>query len=326
MGKLPELSVVIPTYNRPRSVRRTLESLRDQSLAPNKYEVIVVDDGSTLHDELVKRPDFPFHYRYLRIPNGGATQARNYGVGRSRGRVIVLVDDDVTLSHSTLEALQRGVQVGRKRLATGVLVDRAEPTASLFGRINGSVIGFEEPSQESILPFTLCNTQLLAVRRSDFLALGKLSDPTGGWPNWDDVDFGYRAHRAGFDLVRCPGARAVHWDYSLRDLETASKRWELAAQSAVRLFSNYPELQEHLPMFQDKLPVQWRSDSLSLILRKLMRRFAGSRPILSLMEGAVQVLENALARPNLLRPLYRWIIGGHIYQGYRRGIRDSRNA
>lgn len=41
-------------------------------------------------------------------------------------------------------------------------------------------------------------TGLIAIKKSDFFGLGMFQDPTGGWPNWDDVDFGYRAVKVGF--------------------------------------------------------------------------------------------------------------------------------
>src|SRR4051794_40854706 len=43
----PSLSIIIPTYNRAELLRASLDSLACQSLSPERYEVIVVDDGST---------------------------------------------------------------------------------------------------------------------------------------------------------------------------------------------------------------------------------------------------------------------------------------
>jgi cellulose synthase/poly-beta-1,6-N-acetylglucosamine synthase-like glycosyltransferase len=45
-GEIPAVSVVLATYNRPELLARLLESLSRQTLAPNRFEVIVVDDGS----------------------------------------------------------------------------------------------------------------------------------------------------------------------------------------------------------------------------------------------------------------------------------------
>ena len=326
MRQLLDLSVVIPTYDRPEAVRRLLASLADQSLPAESYEVIVVDDGSPqpVHDVIQDR--FPFRFRFMRIPNSGATRARNYGAERSQGHVIVFVDDDVTLTSTTLDALLEASQGRPKRLVTGRLVDRIEPPGSVFARVSLREADTPEPDEDQVLPFTACNTQLLAVRRDDFFELGMLEDPTGGWPNWDDVDFGYRAYRASFSLVQCSGARGDHWDYALGDLHTASRRWEQAAWSATRLFRRHPELEKYLPMFRDKSPVDWRQDSPILILRKLARWLAGSRVALRLMLRMASALEAHLPFPKLLQPIYRWVIGGYTYQGYRRGLRELRSS
>ncbi len=324
MNTSTELSVIIPTFKRTRSVRRTLESLVDQSLSAAKYEVVVVDDGSPSPPDDLPGIDWPFKFHYFGIANGGATQARNHGVDHSSGQVIVFIDDDVTVSRPTLESLLAAVREARNRLATGVLVERAESPRSVFARINSAFDHHQNVDQLAVLPFTQCNTQLLAVNRTDYFALGKLSDPTGGWPNWDDVAFGYRAHQAGFDLVRCPGAVGVHWDHALKDLATASVRWEKAARSAARLFSCYPELKHYLPMFRDKLPVKLKEDSPSLILRKSIRQLASGGAILGILQTTARLLEATLASPRMLRPIYRWTIGGYIYRGYWQGLRDLR--
>src|SRR4030042_4247117 len=96
------------------------------------------------------------------------------------------------------------------------------------------------------LHFVDCNTQLLACRRSDFLDLGMLQDPTGGhgWPNWDDVDFGYRAYLNGFRLLQSRKANGYHWDYSVVDWTIACQRWYRASRSAVWLFKKHQELQK----------------------------------------------------------------------------------
>jgi glycosyltransferase involved in cell wall biosynthesis len=46
-GKLPALSVVIPTYNSERTLRECLESIKNQDYPKNKIEIIIADGGST---------------------------------------------------------------------------------------------------------------------------------------------------------------------------------------------------------------------------------------------------------------------------------------
>ena len=204
-------------------------------------------------------------------------------------------------------------------LALGALSEVAPRPAGAFARLYR-----REPDgwETTEVPCALCNTQLLALRREDFFALGMLQDPTGGWPNWDDVDFGYRAHRSGYRLLRVGRARGVHWDASLETWQAACQRWERAAYSAVSLLERHPGLSPMLPMLADKRPPDWRKDPPRLILRKVLRSAASTRPIRWSLEQAAQALERTGAPDILLGPLYRWIIGAYIYQGFRRGLRD----
>ncbi len=92
----PFLSVVIPTYNRRESLRRTLDALVGQSLPADQFEVVVVSDGSTdgTFDSLQSRND-PFYLRVLEQENSGPSAARNLGAREARGAVIVYLDDDI---------------------------------------------------------------------------------------------------------------------------------------------------------------------------------------------------------------------------------------
>ncbi len=258
------VSVIIPTYNRRASVERTLESLRHQSLAPDSYEVLVVDDGSTDDTALLASCSFPFDFHYLPQNNQGATEARNHGARRSCGEILVFVDDDMTLAYETLEALASLCQAQPQLLAQGCIVPRCE-VDSPFSRIALAAVSPPRQEEDSGLEevhFTFCNTELLALRRCDFFDLGMFQDPSGGWPNWDDVDFGYRAHLAGFRLLRSQSARGDHWDHSLADLERSTRRWWKASHAAAALFRTHPALQAELPMFRDKLPIRWNQDPL----------------------------------------------------------------
>ncbi len=324
MNQKPRISVIIPTYNRKDPVLRALDSLSRQTLPPEAYEVIIVDDGSPDDASFLEGRDYPFTLRRIRQPNRGATAARNYGAQQSAGEILVFMDDDVVVAPGALEALANACARHRKTVALGALEQRCPDGASLYARFGNELPPVPETANgDAVLPFAECNTQLLAVKRDDFFEIGMLQDPTGGrgWPNWDDVDFGYRAHLHGFRLVRCAAAAGEHRDYSLAALDIAARRWERACKSAVWLFQTHPGLQPHIPMLADKTPIAWGHDSPALIARKLARYVASSRPVLATLERAVRMLERYLPAPVLLRPLYRWVNGGYMFRGYRAGLR-----
>jgi glycosyltransferase involved in cell wall biosynthesis len=96
----PRVSVVIPTYRRPRLLARCLDALLAQRLAADAFEVIVVDDGrteDTLHlcESYASRTAGRPAIRYL-TPDGshGPAGARNTGWRAARGTLVAFTDDD----------------------------------------------------------------------------------------------------------------------------------------------------------------------------------------------------------------------------------------
>lgn len=327
MESLPSVSVIIPTYNRKESVLRTLNSLVEQTLNTDQYEVIVVDDGSPDDTATIEAMDFPFTFHYLRQENQGATIARNYGVSKSWGDVLVFIDDDVTVSPQTLEALASECYQNQKVLVMGTLQSINVNASSVYAQFMSSLshkIDTNGHNTHTPIHFSACNTELLAVKREDFFEIGMLQDPTNGqgWPNWDDVDFGYRSHLKGFQLLQSHQAIGQHWDYSLSDWSTACRRWQRASKSAVQLFKVHPGLQPHIPMLQDKTPVNWKQDSPTLIVRKLARSLTSSNLILVGLGKITNLLEQYYPSPAILGRLYRWLGGGYMFKGYREGLRE----
>lgn len=313
------VSVVIPTYNRQDSLRRTLESLVGQTMAADSFEVTVVDDGSEDRTAAVAADSWPFAVRYLKQQNCGATAARNHGAQYSQGEVLVFVDDDITVAPAALQSLYQTCLAEAQVVVLGVLSapEQGNPLVEYLAI---------RPGSSDCVHFSKCTTGLLAAKWSDFMGLGMFQDPTGGWPNWDDVDFGYRADRAGYRLWRCPEAQAIHYDEAATNLNSASRRWFQASKSAVRLFQTYPDILPYFPMFRDMIPVAWGQDSPGLLARKLLRRLASAGPTIWLLERAAGVVRRLAPSTVVLRTLYRWIIGGYIFQGYHAGLRELRPA
>ena len=87
----PQISVIIPTFNRAWSLGRAVDSVLAQTLAPE--EIIVVNDGSTDHTaELLA--DYEGFITVLTQPNAGVSSARNTGIRHSTGEWVALLDSD----------------------------------------------------------------------------------------------------------------------------------------------------------------------------------------------------------------------------------------
>ena len=106
----PALTIIIPTHNRPKMLRRAVRSALAQTLpdlGPN-LEIIVVDDGS---EPPVALPEYP-QVKVIRIsPNRGGAAARNIGAKAAIAPLITYLDDDDELlpqmAQVSLEALSQ---------------------------------------------------------------------------------------------------------------------------------------------------------------------------------------------------------------------------
>jgi glycosyltransferase involved in cell wall biosynthesis len=324
LDKKMDISVIIPTYNRYDTLKLTLQALAIQDYPKDRYEVIVVDDGSKDDTPAIEREPFPFALRYLRQANQGATVARNCAAAEARGDLLVFLDDDISVVPAFLEAFTAAHKVDRI-IAVGNLQPMLRDDMSVFERIYGQETATPpSPDERVIIPirYTQCLTGMFSVKREHFNEIGKLLDLVGdGRVAWGDVDFGYRASKLGFDFVRCMKAVGFHDDFSIRDFNKCAKRWERTSESAVKLFQVYPDIRPQIPMFKDKEPIRWGDDSTRMVARKILRQAASIRPVIWALEKSVGIIEKVLPSPSLLSPLYRWVIGGYIYRGYRSGLK-----
>jgi glycosyltransferase involved in cell wall biosynthesis len=99
-------SIVIPTRNRPAQLKACLESISRLDYPADRFEVIVVDDGSQTSLERVVSPfREQIDLTLFSQRNSGPGIARNHGAGKARGRLLAFTDDDCMPAADWLKAL-----------------------------------------------------------------------------------------------------------------------------------------------------------------------------------------------------------------------------
>jgi glycosyltransferase involved in cell wall biosynthesis len=92
MTAVPDVSAIIPTYNRRELVIRAIRSALAQTREVG--EIIVIDDGSTDGTDAALKAEFGDRIISVRQANAGVSAARNRGMAMARGRYIALLDSD----------------------------------------------------------------------------------------------------------------------------------------------------------------------------------------------------------------------------------------
>ncbi|MBW4660182.1 MAG: glycosyltransferase [Drouetiella hepatica Uher 2000/2452] len=200
-------SIVIPTYNRQPILEKCLKALEKQELAsPIDYEIVVVDDGSTDGTVawLQDNPAFP-HLQLFRQDHQGAAAARNLGVEKAKGDLIIFIDSDLVVTEVFLQAHANALLAGEKEWGS----DRLFTYGSVINTCN-----FDDPTSE---PFKITDysrayfaTGNVAIARK-WLEQAGLFDTGFQLYGWEDLELGVRLKKLGLKLIKCPEAVGYHW-------------------------------------------------------------------------------------------------------------------
>lgn len=193
-------SVVIPVYNAETYINAQLTALGKQvDAAP--FEVIVVDNMSTDHTaDIARQHADRLNLRILTASeNRSAAYARNVGVRRAVGEVIVFVDADDVVDDALLSAYQKCLNAYR------IMGGQYEETRLNDSRVAAwryRVTGDGLPIAFGKIPFFLMGN--VAIHRSVFDEIGTFDEALrhGG----EEVDFSMRAHLAGYAIGWVPDA------------------------------------------------------------------------------------------------------------------------
>jgi cellulose synthase/poly-beta-1,6-N-acetylglucosamine synthase-like glycosyltransferase len=206
---MKQISVVIPTRDRPDALDACLAGLKAQTLPRMRFEVVVVDDGgSAAVGDVVGR-----HLDWLRISlsrrrHAGPAAARNAGAGIAAGEVLAFTDDDCVPDPGWLEAIAAAAE----RFPGCVVGGRTENalTASPCSEASQSVISYlyaEGLRRTGELPFVASNN--LALEHEFFDAAGGF-DASFPEAAAEDRDLSARCTAAGASLVYEPSALVRH--------------------------------------------------------------------------------------------------------------------
>ena len=201
MNKQPVVSVVVPTYNRKELLEGCIDSLLKQSYP--KYEIIVVDDGSTdgtkklLEKYSKKNPNLKFFTQ----ENKGSYAARNLGIKNSKGEIICFTDDDCIADKDWIKNLIEGYTDDSVGGVGGKIASYSPQT--LLERYSG-VIDLLNQEEYTKVFFMTANA---SYRRS---VLKRVKGFDIYFRNGGDVDIGIRVILSGYDLAYNPRAIVYH--------------------------------------------------------------------------------------------------------------------
>jgi GT2 family glycosyltransferase len=207
------ISVIIAAYNRRQELQELLDSLAHQTISPDRFEIIVVDDGSTddtlfCLKTLVDSGTENLFFYYQK--NQGPGAARNRGMSMAAGDVFAFIDTDCRPLPDWLEELSRpfaGTRVGAAGGAEeydeqGTALQRAIHICMTSAVTTGGLRGKTGVTLARYYPRTFN----MAISREAY-------EKTGGFKplyHGEDIELSFRIRQAGLELVFNERAKVQH--------------------------------------------------------------------------------------------------------------------
>lgn len=223
-------SIIIPTYNRRNLLKRVLTALFSQTYPQDKYEIIVVDDGSTDGTGgMVRRLEASCSLRYFRQRKEGLSAARNYGIKQARGEIIIFIDSDILVdSHFVEEHLDY-----HRRYPRVVVKGPVVHTHTLVHPIRKR----RKLKDISMAFFAGGNC---SVEKKTLLEAGLFDEDFKEY-GWEDLELGIRLKKQGLRAVT--NKRAVGYHYRkkqrLADLPVLCAKERMRGRTAVLFYRKH---------------------------------------------------------------------------------------
>lgn len=198
------VSIIIPVYNGGENFRRCLQSLAACIDHPPK-ETIVVADGDTDGSWRIAEEQ---GLKVLRLPtSGGPARARNIGARSAEGDILFFVDADVTIPPDAIHQVAAGFQNDQDVAAVFGSYDDEPFEKSFLSQYKNLLHHYvHQTAHEQASTFwSGCG----AIRRDVFLKMGGF-DESYRYPSVEDIEFGYRLKKAGYDILLVKGLRTKH--------------------------------------------------------------------------------------------------------------------
>ena len=204
-GEPPFVSVIVPVYDDAARLILCLEALHQQTYAPDRFEVVVIDNGSS--EDIVGACRGFAQVRCVDEPRPGSYVARNTGVAASSGEVLAFTDADCLPQRDWLEQGVHRLERSPEGTIVGgsVPVFAKDPARPTSAELYESAFAF--PQRRRIEEEHWGVTANLFVPSIVMAAVGPFDERarSGG-----DAEWCRRAHAAGYRIVYEEAARVDH--------------------------------------------------------------------------------------------------------------------
>lgn len=276
-----------------------------------------MDDGSTppvtLRGE-VKNPTC----RVIRLEGVERSIARNTGVQSARGKILVFVDDDMKVNEDFLAHHLQAHEEWPGALVVGAIYLPTESLKTPFGRFRQTLESAAVPKERGQVEMpNFCTAANMSLDREQYFGLGGFNCAIH---SAEDQDLALRHTARGGQIVFIPEAEAVHYDHSL-DIQSYCQRVEWGSENVVPFCQSWPDWPQNIERQRINGALRFGQEPFGLSLRKIAKSVLGQKLFLQGLFALTFLVERTVPQSTALDRLYRLLLGIHLQQGYRKGLR-----
>ena len=251
-----QASVIIPTFNQSRRLRRCINGVLNQSISRKNYEVIVVNDGSVDDTDIVLNK-FKSEHGIIYVKNkvnSGLSTTRNKGINIAKSDILIFIDSDIIVDFYFIEKnLKYHEKFNQDSLAIiGNLstapeyIDGSNFSKYVESRNLGSRSKRDKKHLNYLnLPCRYFSGGLCSVKKISMLDAGAYNIKYRFWGS-EDVDMGYRLKKIGVKFVFRHDVKGIHHD-DVRLQRFKEKKIENAREGIPFLIANHPDYLKDTP-------------------------------------------------------------------------------
>jgi len=240
----PLISVIIPTHNSELTIERCVNSLISETFSREKFEIIIVDDGSKDNTTTIAKnagADL-----VLEIDQCFPGKARNIGAGKAKGNLLAFIDSDCEAEQGWLEIISKELQ---SNAAIGGPILNGNPQSNVaWAEYLMEFSGFNEHKKRSIIDFIPSCNQV--CRKETFKLIGGFREES----LCEDVFFGLSLRKVGVKLVFVPELKILHLcrtdlNKFLSNYEKLAKYSVGSSEKVIRIYTVFGKTRLTIPLF-----------------------------------------------------------------------------
>ena len=204
-----KISVIIPTYNRQKKIKKCLKAFKNQLLSKDNYEIIIIDDNSDDNtNEIVKDIADKKELNIIYIKNSkksGPAFSRNKGIKKASFNIIALIDSDCIPEKNWLLKISKFYENNRDISVIGGYTFTEGLKSKIIQFMANGAIHSNIKGKNTVIFFTTCN---VAVKKDIFKNI--LFDEQFKFAGGEDLEFFWNIYKRGYVFFYDDSLKVFH--------------------------------------------------------------------------------------------------------------------